>query len=316
MGVRQQAHEAHTQRLTGEAQAETGKVAKLGEPEALGERAREALAASMAKAKERENKLWQAIDPQKKIGLVTTKIGARARNIAKDIGYQKPMEGEEKAIFDAAANMPKWTRLADVTDLSSRLKSAMRQERFTNGNTPALKRMATLNTTMENIIANSASRASAAEMAAEREGLRRMTPADRKAMQEARSATKARGNIERGPAGPIIQKGATSESYRTMSSQVPGKVFAAGPAGYQKAKAFAEASGKPWLDPFNDIVADSLAREATTDGMIDPTKLTKWQAKYRDALRALPDEVRQRYVKGPGRRAKHWLKARRSGASR
>jgi hypothetical protein len=300
IGIRQQVHEAHTRRLTGEAQAETGKVAKLGEPERLGEAAREALAASMAKAKERETRLWNAIDPHKKIGIVATKIGARARNIAKNIGYQKPMEGEEKAIFDAAAGLPKWTRLADVMDLSSRLKGAMRQERATNGTTPALKRMATLNTTIENIIANSASRASAAEGAAEREGLRYMTPADQKARQAASAATKARGNIERGPVGSIIKKGATSDSYRTISSQVPGKVFAAGPAGYQKAKAFAEASGKPWLDPFNDIVADSLAREATTDGMVDAAKLTKWQAKYRDALRALPDEVRQRYVRGPG----------------
>ena len=115
-------------------------------------------------------------------------------------------------------------------------------------------------------------------------------------MQEARSATKARGNIERGPAGPIIQKGATSESYRTMSSQVPGKVFAAGPTGGQKLKAYTAAGGG--MDPVHDIVSDSLAREATTDGVIDAKKLKAWQEKHGPALAALPDEIRQKFVGG------------------
>lgn len=298
-GVRQQAHAAHTERLTQEAQAATGKVAKLGEPEALGGGARRAMADSMARAKEKETRLWEAID-KNKIGVWANAVKARARNVAATMGVQKPMGGEEKAIFDAAGSLPRWTKLRDVMDLTSRLKAEMRNERFTNGNTPALKRMAQLNKTLENTIANNATRASAKEAQEQMEGLRRMTPEDREAMVKAREATKARGEIERSPVGPVIRKGQTSEEYRTMASQVPGKVFAAGPTGYQKAKAFADATGKPWLDPFNDIVADSLAREATTDGMVDPAKLTKWQAKYRDALRALPDEVRQRYVKGPG----------------
>jgi hypothetical protein len=52
------------------------------------------------------------------------------------------------------------------------------------------------------------------------EGLRRMTPQDRANILAARAATKGRGDIERGPAGPIVRKGATSDSYRTISSQV------------------------------------------------------------------------------------------------
>jgi hypothetical protein len=299
MGVRQKAHDLGTQRLTEEAQAATGKVAKLGEPEALGGGARRAMADSMARAKAKETRLWEAID-KNKIGVWANAVKARARNVAANLGVQKPMSGEEKAIFDAASALPRWTKLRDVMDLTSRLKAEMRNERFTNGNSPALKRMAQLNKTLENTIANNASRASAKEAQEEMDGLRRMTPEDRAKMMEARSATRERGQIERSPVGPVIRKGQTSEEYRTMASQVPGKVFSAGPTGYQKAKAFADATGKPWIDPFNDIVADSLAREATTDGMIDPAKLTKWQGKYRDALRALPDDVRQRYVKGPG----------------
>ena len=211
---------------------------------------------------------------------------------------QKPMEGDEARIFNnAAKNLPRWTKLSDVTDIRSDLTTAMRKERMTNGSTPALKRMTGLLKTIDNVIKNNATRASAKEAQAEMEGLRRMTPEDREAAMKARAATRARGEIERGPAGAIIRKGATSDSYRTMSSQVPGKVFAAGPTGGQKLKAYTAAGGA--MDPVHDIVSDSLARGATTDGMIDAKKLTTWQEKHRPALEALPDNIREKFLGGP-----------------
>jgi hypothetical protein len=299
VGVRQQAHASTLQNMEQQARSAAGQVARKGEPEALGEAARKPLAESMARAKEQEKRLWDAIDA-KKIGVWTNQVGARARNIAKNIGLQKPPSGEEKAILDTAGNLPRWTKLSDLTDLTSRLKAEMRNERFTNGNTPALRRMTELLKTSENVIKAAATRQSAAEAKAEMEGLRRMTPEDRTNIMKARAATKARGDIERGPAGAIVRQGATSGTYRTLASQVPGKIFAAGPTGYQKLKAYTEALGKPHMDPVHDIVADSLSREATTDGMVDAAKLNRWQAKYSDALRALPDEIRQKFVRGPG----------------
>jgi hypothetical protein len=291
---------AHAQKgasLEAQARAETGKVAKLGEPEALGARARGAMAESMAAAKKKEEALWKAIQADK-IGVWTTQVAAQARNIAKRVGeMQKPMQGDEARIFGNASGIKRWTKLSDVTDLRSDLTTAMRQERMTNGTTPALKRMTQLLKTVDNVIKNAATRQSAKEAQSTMEGLRRMTPEDQAQIMQARAATRARGDIERGPAGAIIRKGATSDSYRTMPSQVPGKVFAAGPTGYQKLKAYTDAGGK--MDPVHDIVADSLAREATTDGMVDAAKLQRWQAKYSDALRALPDEVRQKFIKGP-----------------
>jgi hypothetical protein len=299
VGMHQRAHEAGATSLERQARTMTGQVARKGEPEALGEAARKPLVESMAKAKANEKRLWDAIQAHK-IGVWTPQISAQAKNIMGKMGMQKPMGGEEKAIFDQAANLPRWTKLSDVTDLTSRLKAEMRNERFTNGNTPALKRMAMLLKTHENIIKAQATRQSAKEAAEQMENLRRMTPEDQAQIMRATAATRARGDIERGPAGAIIRKGATGDSYRTLSSQVPGKVFAAGPTGYQKLKAYTEAAGKPYLDPVHDIVSDSLAREATTDGMVDAGKLQRWQAKYGDALRALPDEIRQKFVSGPG----------------
>jgi hypothetical protein len=298
VGTRQQAHDLETQRLTQEAQAATGQVARKGESEALGEAARKPLAESMAKAKEREQALWRAIQADR-IGVWTNQVRAQARNIAKRMGQmQKPMEGDEARIFGNAADaLPRWTKLSDLTDLRSDLTTAMRKERFTNGSTPAVKRMTQLLKTVDNVIKNAATRQSAREAATEMENLRRMTPQDQAAIMKARAATKARGDIERSPAGAIVRQGATSGTYRTLASQVPGKVFAAGPTGGQKLKAYTTAGGA--MDPVHDIVADSLAREATTDGMVDAKKLQAWQGKYREALNALPDEIRQRFVGGP-----------------
>jgi hypothetical protein len=297
MELQRGVHETTRQNLEQQARNQTGAVARQADPEQLGQAARRPLVESMAKAKASEQRLWEAIDKHK-IGVWSNQVGARARNIASKIGMQKPPTGEEAAILQAAGSMPRWTKLADLMDLTSRLKAEMRNERFTNGSTPALKRMTELLKTSENVIKNAATRQSAAEAKAEMEGLRRMTPEDRAKMQAARMATKARGDIERSPAGAIARKGATSESFRTMDSQVPGKVFAAGPTGAQKLKAYTAAGGT--MDPVHDIVADSLAREATTDGMIDANKLQRWQAKYSDALGALPEQVRNRFVGSPG----------------
>jgi hypothetical protein len=300
VGVRQQAHGAVLQSMKERALAEAGQVAREGKPETLGEAARKPLAESMARAKKQEKDLWDAIDA-KKIGVRTNQVGAQSRNIAKQMGkMQKPMEGDEKRIFDNAASIPKWTKLSDLTDLTSDLKTAMRKERFTNGNTPALARMTQLLKTSENVIKNAATRQSAKEAAEDLQGLRRMTPEDRANIMKARAATRARGDIERGPAGAIVRQGATEGSFRTLASQVPGKVFAAGPTGAQKLKAYAAAVGKPYMNPVHDIVADSLAREATTDGMVDAAKLKGWQKKYDSALSALPEDIRKNFVRGPG----------------
>ena len=301
----QQAHEQGVAQAEAAARGATGQVARQGAPETLGANARKAIADSMAARRAEEKRLWDAIGAEK-IGVRPHQIGGQARRIQRQVGpMQKPMEGDEARIFANAAQLGKEpTRLSDVTDLTSDLKTAMRKERMTNGKTPALARMAQLLKTTENVIKNAATRQSAKEAEEDMGRLRAMTPQDRANIMAAREGkSRERGDIERGPAGAITRQGATAESYRTMESQVPGKIFAKGPTGYQKAKAYADATGKPWIDPFKDIVSDSLARNATTDGMIDPAKFAKWQQDYGEALRALPADVAQNYVKGPAEAA-------------
>ena len=182
---------------------------------------------------------------------------------------------------------------------------AMRQDRAANRvNTPALGRMTQLLNTAESVIKNAATRHSVREAQEARESLRQMTPQDRANLTAYRTARTARGNIQRGPMGQVLRQGETAGSYRTIDSQVPGKIFAKGDTGYQKAKAYADATGKPWLDPFQDLASDSLAQHAMTpDGMIDPVKLAKWQNDHEDALRALPEDVHQKFLQGPAEAA-------------
>ena len=303
----QQTHAQGVEQAETAARTAAGEVARKGEPEALGANARKAIADSMTKARAREQVLWDAINPDGKIGIYPHQIGGQARNIPRQMGrMQKPMEGEEKSIFEKGATFSKkLTPLSDVTDFTSRLKMAMRQDRAANRvNTPALARMTQLLKTAENVIKNAATRHSVREAQEARESLRQMTPQDRANLTAYRTARTARGNIERGPMGQVLRQGETSGSYRTMDSQVPGKIFAKGDTGYQKAKAYADATGKPWLDPFQDLASDSLARHAMTpDGMIDPVKLTKWQEDHEGALRALPTDVHQKFLQGPAEAA-------------
>jgi hypothetical protein len=58
--------------------------------------------------------------------------------------------------------------LSELTELASGLKAEMRQERAANGDTAALRWMAALDRTMENIITTAATRQSAREAEAAR----------------------------------------------------------------------------------------------------------------------------------------------------
>jgi hypothetical protein len=114
-------------------------------------------------------------------------------------------------------------------------------------------------------------------------------------LAEARAATTARkGTFEEGPVGQVLAKG--PGGYQMPASQVPGTIFKPGPTGYETAKAYADAAGAGHLDPLVDTAVESLRREAmTADGTIDPQRFASWQARYSDALRALPPEVRSRF---------------------
>ena len=87
----QEAHAQGVEQAETAARTAAGEVARKGKPEALGANARKAIADSMTKARAREQVLWDAINPDGKIGIYPHQIGGQARNIPRQMGrMQKP----------------------------------------------------------------------------------------------------------------------------------------------------------------------------------------------------------------------------------
>ena len=116
-------------------------------------------------------------------------------------------------------------------------------------------------------------------------------------LSTASAATKARAQtFDQGPVGDVIRKGQTASDYRLPNAAVPGRIFVPGPRGAQTAQSYQTAAGSGAMDPLLDTAAESLRREAMTpEGMIDPGRFANWQAKYQDALRALPPNLQSRF---------------------
>jgi hypothetical protein len=119
-------------------------------------------------------------------GMITRRLREIERHYAAEVATpQSRTSGGAEAIARAAAKERRlwdalqgdhvlvWTpdghkTLSELTDLASGLKAEMRQERAANGDTPALKWMAELDRTMENLITTAATRQSAREAEATR----------------------------------------------------------------------------------------------------------------------------------------------------
>lgn len=127
-----------------------------GTPEAYGADLRGAVAAAEAGARARESKLWNAVDPNKNMtGYVQPTVDA-AKDIAGSVGnMQRPMAGEEAAIFDAAQSLPKIAPVSDLIDLRSRVSTEMRHELVTNGRSPTYARLAQLRGAIQDNLSDS-----------------------------------------------------------------------------------------------------------------------------------------------------------------
>jgi hypothetical protein len=106
---------------------------------------RDELATAKAEAKANERQLWQAIDPGGALALDVSPIKRAAASIARDVpGSARPPQGEEAAILGTLRLYPDVQKFGELTALRGRLLDAIREERFTGGETPALRRMTQL----------------------------------------------------------------------------------------------------------------------------------------------------------------------------
>lgn len=134
----------------GNAQGATNALGAGVRPEAAGTALREALEAARAQAKAQERALWQAVDPDGTLTLGSSNTRNGAAQIAREMpASAKPMDGEEAAIFGVARAYGDVVPFSELTALQSRLKTAMRNERFANGESTAYGRMSQLHTALQ-----------------------------------------------------------------------------------------------------------------------------------------------------------------------
>src|SRR4029077_1050565 len=163
-----QQHEAN---LTAAQQASERAQTALGDPlppEVRGGQIRDQVEAAKAVTKANERDLWEAIDPDGTLRIDQRPIAGDARGVGREIPKSaKPPEGEEAAIFGIASMGGSAVPFTEFTALRSRLLTAIREERLTNGETPALRRMQQLRSSIDATI-NDAAANNFGEGAAER----------------------------------------------------------------------------------------------------------------------------------------------------
>lgn len=119
-------------------------------PEAAGESVRSRLEAARAAAKSQERALWGAVDPDGTLALGTANTKSAAKRLADETpAAAKQPDGEEAAILSVVRGWRDVVPFSEVTALQSRLKAAMREERFTKGESPTWRRMSILNDRMQ-----------------------------------------------------------------------------------------------------------------------------------------------------------------------
>lgn len=132
------------------AQSRTAALGGGGTPEGYGESLRGSLTRAEEGARAQERALWAAVDPDGSLALRTGNLRDAALGIAREQpNAARPMEGEERAAFLAAARFGDVMPFSEVTALRSRVSAAMREELFERGQTPAYARLSRLRGAIE-----------------------------------------------------------------------------------------------------------------------------------------------------------------------
>lgn len=124
---------------------------------------------------------------------------------------------------------------------------------------------------------------------------------DEAAAERLKTATAATAQRARtfgmNPVSPVTAKAGAHDLFKLPEGKVPEKFFHPGPTGFTDMQALFKATGESKALPLiTDYAAASLRRAAMRpDGTLDPVKYHQWAAKHVDALRALPEDVRQRF---------------------
>lgn len=124
--------------------------------EAHGAAVRQVVQDAEDRARAFEHGLWTAVDPHGELTGNMTETATAAKDIAgKMAKAAKPMEGEEKEIFQSAQGLPPLSPVSELIALRSRLSTEMRIELGKNGRSPAYGRLSQLRGAIQDNLSNS-----------------------------------------------------------------------------------------------------------------------------------------------------------------
>lgn len=138
--------------VRGRAQEATDALGSGRAPEIVGGDLRNALEASRAAAKTEERALWTAVDPDNSLALPVSSTKQQLQGIIDDITpvSAKP-EGAEASIYSDLSKLGDGAMpFRFVTELDSRVKTALREERLARGESAAYRRLSRLKSAIEN----------------------------------------------------------------------------------------------------------------------------------------------------------------------
>lgn len=146
------------------ARTATAAMGGRGTPEGYGATIRQGISEAETAAREQERALWNAIDPDNSLVLNVDETRKLAREIPKQMPKTaKPLEGEERQIFIAAARMPSVAPFNELTALRSRVSTAMKKELRENGQSPVYARLSQLRASIQSDIEGAVSAKAAQE---------------------------------------------------------------------------------------------------------------------------------------------------------
>ncbi|MCW5720024.1 MAG: hypothetical protein KIS86_02670 [Devosia sp.] len=145
-GIQKQADDAIAA-ATKQAQQATEALGRGKSPDEVGASIRSALEKTRTEAMERENALWQAVDPDRSLALPAPNVRQHLTRIVDDIpASAKAPSGEEAAIYDVLRQYGEVLPFREMNAMRSRLAEAMRDELERHGQkTVAWGRMTQLN---------------------------------------------------------------------------------------------------------------------------------------------------------------------------
>jgi len=292
-------------------------------PEDYGASIRNSLENAAERARENRRDLYDAVDPEKNLNVVSSSVRTRANEIYGNLGpmAQQP-EGAENTIRELTKNLEDVTSFQNLRDLDTHITDAMSNEMRTNGRSTAWGRLSQLKTAVASAIDNAVENQIAHERAQPpgaggpqltmEQRLRQvwglepppaqtltpnMTDEASSALEEAKKAHAAYAQtFQQGPVGGILRTSGFSGQYRIPDPTVATTMFTSGQKGYDRAMAFRNAVGDDAaaIGVMQDYATMSMLRAARgADGVIDPAKFERWATQHQDALRAFPEISRR-----------------------